>query len=387
MTDLAEKFEIKPNVLRRVRWAVSAIFCLNGMVSGALAPQIAIVKERLGLSELDLGAALLAVPVGAIIGLVAGGAASARWGSAGPTRWLALAIGFAFFATVNAPSYAMLLVALAFFGFVVGSLDVSMNAHGAAVEMRAARPIMSSFHGWFSLGALVGAGASALVLRVLTPFEHSVASALTILVVAILSVAFLLPSEEDRNGDGEPVLALPRGPVLLLGLVAALVLMAEGSVLDWSAVWATETLGRTVSEGALVFTVFSLGMVIGRFSGDGLRARYAASTLLKTSGAMIVIGFGLALLVETYVSALIGYLVLGLGLSVTVPIAFSEAARSKTMRPVLALAAVTTMGYSGFLVGPPMIGFLAHATDLTTALGFIVLIGALVIVLAPRIKA
>lgn len=382
MTIAARPLSAARAAIGRARAAVALFFFSSGVASGTFAPHVAIIKDRLGLTEGDLGLALLALPVGAVAGLVLGAPLAARLGSAPAVRLLGLLLPVLLLATLGAGSYAGLLLWLAGLGLVIGGLDIAMNLHGAAVERLSGKPVMSSFHAWFSVGTLAGAGVAALQLTRVTPSQNALTATVLCLLLGLMGAWLLLPGSADRGVKGDPLFALPRGPVVILGVMAFFCLMAEGSVIDWSAVWVTESLGRGAFEAALVFTCFSLGMVTGRFAGDHLRERFSTVRLLRIAGWTVFLSFGVTLVVGSFPMALVGYAGLGLGLSFTFPVLLAKAARSRASKPAIALAGVTTMGYLGLLAGPPLIGFLAEATSLTAALGIIAGIGLLVVLLA-----
>ena len=260
-----------------------------------------------------------------------------------------------------------------------------MNAHGVAVETRLQQPIMSSLHGMFSLGGLLGAGAGALLLGVLPPAGHVLLAAVLLVTTAVVVMRYLLPGRVDV-GDAGPHFVLPTRAALGLGALAFLVLMTEGAVLDWSAAWLRGDLGASPSVAATAFAAFSAAMAVGRFSGDWLRRRWGATVLVRASAGMAAAGLALALLLATPLAAVIGFAAAGLGLSNTVPVLFGAAGRLPGQQPGAAIAATASVGYVGFLVGPPLIGFAAQATTLGTALSLLVVACGLVGLFAAAVR-
>jgi MFS family permease len=369
--------------VRRARWAVAAVFFVNGAVFGSWAPHIPLVQERLGLGPGVLGAALLAMAVGALAAMPLAGALIGRVGSAAVTRVTTLLLCVSLPLPVLAPNLFSLAAALFLLGSANGAMDVAMNAHGIAVERHLGRPVMSSFHGMFSTGGLAGAAIGAIFLGWLPPVVHVLAMAALLGLVAVLVLAHLLPARVDAGATGA-MFALPGRATLVLGALAFLVLMSEGAVLDWSAAYLRGDLGASPSLAAMGFAAFSATMAAARFCGDRLRHRLGASALVQGSAALAAIGLGLALLAGTPAAGVAGFACAGLGLANIVPVLFGGAGRLQGEEPGKAIAAVTTTGYLGFLAGPPLIGFAAEASTLGTSLGLVVLACAVVAVAARR---
>jgi len=358
--------------LRRSRLAVGAVFFANGAGFASWVPHIPMVQAALGLSPSVLGAALLAMGGGALVGIPLSGRATARLGS----RRVVAVTAAGFFATLPlplvAPSLATFVAALFVLGCSNGALDVSMNAQAAAVERRWPRPIMSSFHAMWSLGGLVGAGVAAIALEAgVAPRLHLVVATLVLGASAAAALGSLLPPAAD-TAAAEPHFARPTRAVLGLGLVAFLGLLTEGAMGDWSAVYLHHTLGATSAVAALGFAAFSLTMAAGRFAGDALVARLGDAEVVRrfTGGAALVLG--LALAVGTPWAAIAGFAAVGFGVANLIPIVFRAASRLRGVAPSEGIAAVGTFGYVGFLSGPPLIGFAAEWLGLPVALGLVV---------------
>jgi len=272
-------------------------------------------------------------------------------------------------------------------GATNGALDVSMNAQAVAVEERYGRPIMSSFHAAFSFGGLAGAVLGGLVAaRGIAAAPHLLAVALVTGLAAVLAYRALLPAGADRGGEGGgPAFALPRGAVLGLGAISFCVLVGEGAMADWSAIYLDDTLGTGPGLAAFGYAAFSLTMAIGRLFGDGLAERFGATTLVRACGAISTLGLGTALAIGHPIAALVGFACAGAGFSIVFPLALSAAGSVGTMAPGPALAAVAGAGYFGFLVGPPTIGFAAELFSLGGALYLVVLLSAATFLLAPAV--
>jgi MFS family permease len=334
------------------------------------------------LSDGELGLVLLSMAVGSVLMLPPAGWLVARCGSRIVTSAAALFFCLMLPLPVISPNVVMLALALALFGAANATLDVSMNAQAVALEERYPHPVMSSFHGLWSLGGVVGAAlASGAMALGVGAVGHVVAVTTASVSVVGLALGGLLPSAQ-RSENAPPVYAKPPPALLGLGLVTFCGLLAEGGIADWSAVYLHDALGSTPATAAAGFAAFSLMMASGRFVGDRLSRLLGPSRLLRASGATAGIGLGAALLVGTPGAAIIGFGLVGLGIANVIPAVFSAAGRVGEMAPGTALAAVATTGYGGYLAGPPLIGFAAEATGLPLALGILVAVCAAIAVLA-----
>jgi MFS family permease len=369
----------------RARRAISIVFLANGAVFGSWAPHLPLVQERLDIGPAVLGGALLAMAVGALCAMLVAGAVIARFGSAPATRVSGIALCLALPAACLAPNLAALIVALTFLGAANGLMDVAMNAHGVAVETRLGRPIMSSLHGMFSLGGLLGAAAGAAALGWVPSAIHAIAAGLALAVLAAVAMRWLLPGRIDV-GDTGPHFVLPSRAALGLGALAFLVLMTEGAALDWSAIWLKGELDASASLAGMAFAAFSGAMALGRFGGDRLRHRFGATILVRGSTLLAAGGLALAVLVATPLAAIFGFACAGLGLANAVPVLFGAAGRLPSVQPGAGIAATAGVGYLGFLAGPPLIGFAAQATSLGTALGLLVVACGLVAAFASVVR-
>jgi predicted MFS family arabinose efflux permease len=371
--------------LHRARYAIGVVFLVNGAVFGSWAPQIPLVQERLAVGPAVLGGALLAIAVGALVSMLLAGGVIARFGSAPVTRVTGLALCLALPLAVLAPNLPALIAALAFLGAANGLMDVAMNAHGVAIETRLQRPIMSSLHGMFSLGGLLGASAGALALGWMPPTIHALVAGGGLALVALVAVRGLLPGRVDVE-DAGPHFVLPSRAAIGFGALAFLVMMSEGAALDWSAAWLRGELGASPTLAGMAFAAFSGAMAAGRFGGDLLRRRWGAVTLVRGSSLLAACGLAFALLFAEPLAAIGGFACAGLGLANAVPVLFGAAGRLPDTRPGAGIAATASAGYLGFLVGPPMIGFVGEISSLGTALGLLVVACGLVAWFASLVR-
>lgn len=372
--------------LRAARLAVSAVFFLNGVGIANWVVRIPAVREPLGLSESALGVALLGVAAGALVTMPLTGRLVARHGSRPITRLGALLFGAALVLPALAPTLTLLTLALVLLGAGNGMLDVAMNAQAATVERGYGRPIMSRFHALFSLGGLAGAamGGGAADLGI-GPAPHLALVALVVGVAATGSAGGMLPAAADAAPD-HPAFARPSRALLALGLVAFCVLFGEGAMADWSAVYLRDVAGAGPGLAAAGYAAFSLAMAGGRAVGDALTERLGSARLVRGGGALAALGLATALLLGRPWAAVAGFGLVGAGLSVIFPTVLAAAGRLPGAAPGTAIAAVSTVGYTGFLAGPPLIGFVAHALTLRGGLAVVVVTCLLIAIVGGTLR-
>jgi len=365
-------------VLIRARWAVSTIFFINGLVLASWVSHIPAVKARHAISDGQLGLVLLSMAVGSVFALPLAGWLVSRFGSRRMTAFVAVGFCLTLSLPIISANVELLALSLMLLGACNGTLDVSMNAQAIEVERQYQRSIMSSFHGLFSLGGLAGATIAGLALWFgVTPLQHLIVTTLLALIVVVSVFRRLLP--EARQAESRhPTFVKPRGMLLGLGILAFLGLLAEGAMADWSAVYLHDVLRTDSATAAAGFAACSLMMAAGRFSGDRLANRFGPHQLLRISGTMAAIGLGSGLLIGEPFLAIVGFGLVGLGISNIIPILFSAAGRLHGVAAGPALASVATTGYLGFLAGPPLIGLVAEASSLPLALGLVSVCCALI---------
>jgi MFS family permease len=364
--------------------AVALIFFVNGFVYASWVPRLAEIQTGLALSEGELGIALLMLAIGALVAMPATGGLIARNGSRTLTAATVVLLGLGLPLVGFADGFAWLCLAFLFYGAATGALDVSMNAQGIAVERAYRRPIMSSFHGMFSIGAMAGAGATGLLAGqgVGIVAQFLAIGALTI-VLGPIAARSMLPAHADAGGQGQGFV-LPDRRLVALGVIAFCGLLGEGAMGDWSAVYLDQSLGADVTVAAAAFAVFSLTMALGRFSGDRIVGRFGGGAVVCGGGALAALGLGATLLIGRPEVAVIGFGLIGAGLSCIFPVVLSAATRTPGMSAGTAIAGVCTIGYLGFLIGPPAIGGLAELVGLPTALAVVVLLFVLIVALGSR---
>lgn len=363
---------MSPSTIHKARWAVAVIFLVQGFVLGSWIPHIPLTKEQLAVGTGIFGLALLAIAIGAIIAMPLSGALINRFGSARVTALTGSAFCLAFALPPLMPDLWSFLPAALIFGALIGSMDVAMNAHGIAVEKALRRATMSLLHAFFSIGAMVGSLFGALALRWIGDIGHVLLSSAIGLILFLPMTRFFLPSTIDKGLSGEGFV-WPTKATIGLGLLCFLGLMAEGAVVDWSGLMLLQRFSLDASTAALGFASFAFGMSLSRLLGDAIRMRFGAVRLVRWSALLMAAGLTLALVVPSVAVAILALGLAGIGIGNTAPILFAGGGRLEPEAPGRGIAAVTTLGYAGFLAGPPLIGFVAEVTGLPVALGLIVL--------------
>jgi predicted MFS family arabinose efflux permease len=393
--------------LRRAALATALVFATNGFLLASWVARLPATRDRLGAGTAELGLALLAPGFGSLLSMPFSGSWCRRLGSravvAGTT--LASAVGLVVLAVV--PSMAALGVVLFVWGSCYGSWDVAMNVHGSAVEQRAGREWMPRYHACWSVGGIAGAGCGALAAQAgLSPLPHF--AAVAVACVALVAVG-LRSFVEDRDpattaaalrrpGRGKrgraPTTRRGRGErarvlttrLLLVGAVTVCATTIEGAAADWLALLLADERGASDSLAAAGYAVFAVAMAAGRFSGTAVAERLGRDGAVRAGGLVSFAGVLLTVLGPGLASAYLGAALWALGVCLVFPAAVSAGGEAPD-RPADAIAAVTTIGYGGFLIGPPLIGVLAERVGLGRALLVLLVLAAGIAVLAPAVRA
>lgn len=361
---------------------MGATFLLCGILIGAWIPHVPLAKERLGVGPGVFGLALLAIAAGAVCAMPVAGVLINRLGSARMTLTTGALFCVAFLGPILAPNFLTFVIGGFAMGMMIGSLDVSMNAHGIAVEKVLHRPTMSMFHGGYSVGALAGAFIGAALLEAFGELAQALSVAAVCLAIQFVAARYFLPSGVDKGLSGSHF-AWPTRATIGLGLLCFLALMIEGSVMDWAAILMREKFLIDASTAALGFGFYQCGMAAARLSGDWIRMKLGAVTMVFASALLTAAGTALALLAPSPALAVTAFVFAGLGVGNIAPVLFAGGGRLEPEAPGRGIAAVTTLGYSGFLCGPPLIGFAAQMTGLNAAL-FLTVAAALIIAIFAR---
>jgi MFS family permease len=373
-----------PEDLRRGRRATTLAFLLLGIIWGAWAPHIALIAERLNLSPGVLGLVLLSAAAGSLMTMPIVGGIVARRGSGPVTRSIVPLVALTLLLPALAPDLLLLILGALLLGALSGAMDVAMNAHGIAIETKMRQPIVSTLHGFYSLGALAGAGSAAALFPLVPYWMHILLVTAVALALSLPIARNMLPATLD-SGASDNGFAWPPYAAWGIGFLAFVALVSEGAVQDWSALYLLRDLGTGAGTAALGVAAFSATMTLGRFTGDRLRARVADDKVLIVCAFISSGGLAAGLLLAYPAVAIAGFGLMGLGMANMVPLLFVAGSRVPGLAPSVGLAAVTTVGYSGFVIGPALIGGVAEFTGLRWSL-FLLVVGILAVAAAaPRL--
>lgn len=347
--------------MRPERAAVSALFLVNGFLIGSWAPKIPVIMARLEIGESMMGVLILVFGLGSISMMPVCGALTARNGSAPILRVTAFAVLPTLLLLTLAPDLITTAMAAFLFGGLAGGMDVAMNANAVAVEKQLRKAIMSSCHGFWSLGGLIGAAIGGLLLGTAGELAHAVVLTVIAGAAVIAATPFIINDRPHPEERAAIRLSFPRTPLpYLVGAMALFSMIPEGTILDWGALYLQKDLGASIQLAALGFAAFSGTMATMRFLGDAIRQKLGAVTTIRVCGVIAFAGLLIAAFAQTPFVAIAGFAIAGIGISNLVPIAFSAAGNLPGVPPGIGLSIVTVTGYAGILVAPSAIGFAAE---------------------------
>ena len=359
-----------------------ALFFVNGATFATWGIHIPTVKARFELSEASLSLAMFMVATGAILAMKFAGTWVARVGTRRASVQGGVAFGVMTALLMLMPTYPTLLAVLLLFGITNAGFDVAMNAQAATVEANHHKPIISSLHGMFSLGGMAGAAMGGVLLELgVPPAVHCGAMALVVMATALCAGPFMLP--DHVHAEGEPAHPTTGRTLLVLGLLAFLGLVGEGAMYDWTTVYMREIAQSPEAIASAGYAAFSGGMALARFGGDFARGRWGNMRVLGTSGVLATGGILLALLWPDPAAVLAGFALMGVGAANMVPIFFITASRLPGVPAAEGIAAVARFAYVGLLIGPVIIGLIAHRSDLRWGLSVVALTMALIAIMGP----
>jgi MFS family permease len=371
--------------LRPARAAIGALFFINGFAFATWVSRIPAVQQSLDLSPAVLGAALAGIGGGSFLAMPLAGWLIARLGSRPVASLTTLASAMTVALPAMAWDVVALGIALGVFGAAMGAMDIAMNAQGVELEQRYGAPIMSTFHALWSFGGMSGAAMGGVIAASgIGVTAHFAGVALALLAVAAAMLPYLVAAAPRAAGQAAGRLRLSR-TLIGLSLLALCIMVSEGAIADWSPVYLGSVLGTGPGIAAAGFAVFSGAMMAGRLAGDWLTLRIGRVRIVRSGALLAAGGLTAALVAGTVPAALAGFLCVGAGLSVIIPLVFSAAGRLDHRSAGPGLAAVTTAGYLGFLAGPPVIGFAAERLTLPLAMGIVVLLVLIGAVLARAV--
>lgn len=376
------------NILSKRRVALGAFFFFVGLCFASWAARIPDIQAKFDLSEGQLGTLLLFLPLGSVIGLPIAGWAVHQYGS----RKVIMIGSFAYAMTLPliglSPSLYMLVPVLVLYGMLGNVMNISLNTQGLALEDEMGKSILASFHGLWSLAGFTGAGIGAgMIFLKASPALHYAAVMVLSIVIILSAKGYVIKDRKTTEGGSGLVMKKPDALLLRISLIAFLGMMAEGCMFDWSGVYFKKVVQSDPSLIALGYVAFMGAMASGRFITDKVAARYTKVEVIQVSGVLIFIGLSLAVVFPTVTMATAGFLLVGLGVASIIPLSYSIAGRSKLYSPSVALALVSTISFFGFLLGPPLIGFIAELFNLKVSFALIAVAGLGITVLSSVRKA
>lgn len=373
------------DIRRSIRFGVVSFFFTQGLCFASWASRIPDIKLDLGLSDAGLGSVLFALPAGSMAGLPFAGWLVTRMGSKKVMYVASILYSLTLFSIGLGNQTWHLVTSLFIFGFTGNLVNIAENTQAIAVENLYKRSIMASFHGAWSVAGFTGAAIGALVVSAgINTAYHFGAIALLCVVTGTLGQRFALRG--NMNTGKQPLFAIPDNPLLRLGIIGFCGMACEGAMFDWSGVYFLKVLETPVSLSPVGYVMFMTAMATGRFTGDIIVNRIGRKRMIQLSGILIASGLMFSVLVPFFIPVTIGFLMVGFGVSSVVPLVYSAAGKSETLSPGMALAAVSTISFFGFLIGPPLIGFIAEATSLRYSFAVIALLGICATLLTSKAR-
>ena len=365
------------------RITTAALFFLQGLCFASWASRIPTIQQNLGLSESGLGLVLFAIPVGSFISIPFSGWLVARAGSYKVVTAALVCYSIVLISLGVAATKAQLIFCLFLFGFCGNMSNVSVNTQAVGVEAIYQRPVMASFHGMWSVAGFTAAAiGSAMIGNGVVPYHHFIFIASIIVFTTILSFRYTLKEDHNKPQVGQKIFMKPDKSLVNLGTIAFCTMICEGAMFDWSGVYFKKVVMAEKAWIGAGYTAFMATMATGRFIADWFTSKYGIQTTLKISGALIASGLMIAVVFPQLWTAIFGFLLVGFGVSSVVPLVYSAAGKSKVMSAGVAIAAVSTIGFLGFLIGPPLIGIVAGISSLRVSFIIIAAMGLSVSVLA-----
>lgn len=365
------------------RIAVGALFFLQGIAFASWASRIPSIQQSLGLSESALGFVLLAIPAGLLFSIPFSGWFVARFGS---RRVLVTALFFYSLILIllgMAATKWQLMFCLFLFGFFGNMSNISVNTQAVSVEAIYQRPVMASFHGMWSLAGFAAAAiGSVMIGNNVLPHQHFMLITAIVLMSIIFCFRYTLKEDFNKQQAGRKVFVMPDKSLINLGIIAFCSMICEGAMFDWSGVYFKKVVMAEKAWIGAGYTAFMSTMATGRFIADWFTSRFGIKRTLQLSGALTASGLLVAVLFPQLLTAIIGFFLVGFGTSSVVPLVYSAAGKSKLMSASIAIAAVSTIGFFGFLIGPPLIGMIAGLSSLRTSFVVIAAMGLCVSLVA-----
>ncbi|MGI4805022.1 MAG: MFS transporter [Janthinobacterium lividum] len=368
-----------------IRITVGVMFFLAGLTFASWASRIAAIQQKLNLSDTALGGILFTLPVGLMVSLPFSGWIITRIGSRKLLLFALPLYAVALACLGLAQTTLQLIAGLFCFGFFSNAMNIAVNTQAVAAEKLYNKPIMASFHGLWSLAGFAGAAIGTLMIGYgVDPSVHF--SVILVLVLIGIAVSYRNLQDDAGKVQSGPLFVIPDNSLLKLGAVAFCSMICEGAMFDWSVIYFKKVIHAENAWIAAGYTAFMSTMAGGRFVADWFSGRFGLKRTLQLSGSLTAIGLVVAVVFPVMIPAIIGFMLVGAGVSSVVPLVYSAAGKSGTMSPGVAIAAVSTIGFVGFLVGPPVIGFVAGAFSLRASFMLIAAMGMCVVIVSSKAK-
>jgi MFS family permease len=376
--------KLVPKLTMRV--AVSAFYFCMGLCFASWASRIPDIKTKLHLSEAELGSVLLALPIGQLVTMPISGRLVTKYGSRTILSFAILLYAVELTNIGWATQMWQLALALFIFGVVGNLSNISVNTQGVLAEKIYGRPIMTSFHGVWSTAGFTGAMVGLLMMNLkLTPREHFFVVAALVFITVLIARKYLIPGTTPEPTK-KKFFSKPEGVLVQLGIIAFCSMAAEGAMFDWSGVYFKEVVIAPHSLVTMGYASFMIMMATGRFLGDSIISRVGRKKMLQISGILVLSGLMISVIFPYLVTATLGFLIVGFGVSSVIPTVYSTAARSAKVAPGMALAGVSSIGFLGFLLGPPLIGYIAQAASLRYSFAVVALFGLCITIMVSKLK-
>ncbi len=371
---------------QRLWIAVSATFMANGGIYGVWASRIPAVAQEFQLEHNQLGLLLLLLAGGAILSFPIAGRLADRHGALEMSKLFILGVGVSMLALSFVTHVWVFTLAVFLFGMTQGAMDVAMNTWASEVERSVKKPWMPSFHAMWSLSGALGGLSGYLAVTLGLSFSwHFAIAAVAVPVLCRWGMNVKWQSKKTQSAPG-PMFPIPRGPLFFVGLTCLCATFGEGTMIDWSAIYMIEIVGTDENIAPIGFVAFSAAMVLMRLFGGVVITTLGVTRAALFSGISALIGILVVVGLATPITSIVGFIFMGLGFALAFPLAITSAGNHPTLPQAQAIASVTTLGYGGLLLAPPVIGFVASATSLRGAFGLLIGMSVLLIALAPAMR-
>ena len=373
---------------KQIRMAVSVFFFCQGLCFSAWASRIPDIKGALQLTDAALGSILFALPAGQLTAMPFSGKLVTHFGSKKVLRICLVLYAICLTNMGLATQPWHLAVALFFFGVCGNMCNISVNTQAIGAEKLYGRPIMTSFHGVWSTAGFTGAAISfLLVSQHISPYMHFWIVAITVFIAVVLSQRYLQSGRSSVKPEKKKFFSKPNGALVQLGIIGFCSMASEGAMFEWSGVYLKQVVGAPEKLTMIGFGAFMVMMASGRFLGDKLIQQFGRKTMLRISGIMVSSGLFISVLFPYLLTTIIGFLIVGLGVSSIVPMVYSSAGKIPKIPPGIALASVSSISFLGFLIGPPLIGYIAEISSLRYSFAVIGLLGFGIAMMVSKLKA